>query len=67
MVVLEECGGTRLHVGWFDAPSAWWFALSDERPNGDKMPSGEWCSLNIGNITGWREFPQIALDTAKAA
>jgi hypothetical protein len=58
IVVIEELGGVREHLGWFDAASAWWFALSDERLHGDKMPSGEWCSLSIGNITGWREIIQ---------
>lgn len=44
-------------IGWFDAASGWWFTISQERVNGDPMPPGEWCSLDIGNITEWREIP----------
>ncbi len=56
LVILEECGGVREHIGWFNAPSGYWFCLEQERLNGNKMPSGEWCSITIGNITGWREI-----------
>ena len=58
LVILEECGGVRQHVGWFDAPSGHWLALDQERQNGNPMPSGEWCSITIGNITAWREILQ---------
>jgi hypothetical protein len=58
LVIVEERGGECFHVGWFDAPSAWWFVLSSERLNGEKMPDGEWCSLSMGRVTGWREIIQ---------
>jgi hypothetical protein len=58
LVILEELGGKCEHIGWFSAPSGWWMILERVRLNGDKMPHSQWCSISIGNITGWREIIQ---------
>jgi hypothetical protein len=58
LVVIEESGGIRQHIGWFHEESGWWMMLDQERANGEKLPPGEWCSITIGNITGWREIIQ---------
>jgi len=58
LVIIEELGGRLTHVGWFDSVTGWWYCLSDERLDGRKMGRGEWCSLSIRNITGWREIHQ---------
>jgi hypothetical protein len=56
LVILEEAGGKRWHVGWFSHESNWWFVLSREKLNGDPIPGTNWCSLSMGSVTEWREI-----------
>lgn len=58
LVIIEELGGELQHVGWFDAASGWWFCLSPDAQDGQKLPKGHFRSESIGNITGWREIKQ---------
>lgn len=44
------------YLGYFDRNCKWWFVLSDEKSNGDKMKAGEFASLSIGHISYWEEI-----------
>jgi len=52
VIVIER--GSFPHVGRFHAASGWWSVLSRERVDGTPMPQGDFCSISIGRITGWR-------------